>query len=172
MPTPFGLFPPLSATTALSGLLAAGTQEGISAFTSDIMAQVSGFPSFPSHSGVPELPTWGAIPTPGSSIDNIITALQTANTAITNAVTKGSTIAYSALLPTANIANAAVTTVPSDDINLFLGGIKQFADGDPAGLINAVGLPIAANTALYTLLVFFEADVVANTIRSLLEVTG
>jgi hypothetical protein len=36
------------------------------------------------------------------------------------------------------------------DLNIFLDGIKQAVDGDPMGLVNAIGYPIAADTALLT----------------------
>lgn len=55
------------------------------------------------------------------------------------------------MLLTADIVNAALTTVPSYDVNLFLDGIQQALDGDPMGLINAIGYPVAADTALVAL---------------------
>jgi hypothetical protein len=63
--------------------------------------------------------------------------------------------------------NAAVTSVPSYDVNLFLNGILQAANGDPVGLINAVGDPIAADTALFTIAGGFEAIVLASAAESI-----
>jgi hypothetical protein len=52
-----------------------------------------------------------------------------------------------------------VTTVPSYDDNLFLDGIAQALNGDPAGLVNAVGYPIAADTGLAAFLIGLEVRV-------------
>ncbi len=54
------------------------------------------------------------------------------------------------LLPTADILNAAVTSIPSYDVNLFLNGIAQAAAETPSGWINAVGDPLAATTGPLT----------------------
>jgi hypothetical protein len=69
---------------------------------------------------------------------------------------------YGALLPTADIINSAVLSVPAFDITLFSDGIQQAINGQPlAGLTNAIGMPIAADVALYLLLVQFELGVLA-----------
>ncbi len=118
VPTPFGVFPPLSATQALPGLLASGAQQGAAAFVSDISAM--GPPSLPSLSlgsgggasiGGFSLPT--ALPSALSSPDNFIAALQTANTTATDFVTNAVAQSYAVLLPTADLANALLTTMPS-----------------------------------------------------------
>ena len=71
------------------------------------------------------------------------------------------------LLPTADFATAALTSVPSYDVNLFLNGISQAVSGDPMGLINAVGDPIAADTALFTIAGGFEAIVLVSAAQSI-----
>jgi hypothetical protein len=69
---------------------------------------------------------------------------------------------YGAILPTLDIANAAVLSVPAFDINLFSDGIQQAIDGQPlAGFVNAIGMPIAADIAIYLLLGQFELGVLA-----------
>jgi TM2 domain-containing membrane protein YozV len=56
---------------------------------------------------------------------------------------------YAALLPTADILNAFLISLPAYSVNLVLAGIEQMINGQPiAGLINAIGLPIAANVGL------------------------
>ncbi len=89
VPTPFGVLPPLSATTALPGLLAGGAQQGVNAFVSDISTM--GAPSLPRLSlgsggggtgGGFSLPT--QLPSALSSPDSFIEALQTANATVTN----------------------------------------------------------------------------------------
>ncbi|CKR72469.1 PPE family protein [Mycobacterium tuberculosis] len=64
--------------------------------------------------------------------------------------TKVAATSYATVLPTADIANAALTIVPSYNIHLFLEGIQQALKGDPMGLVNAVGYPLAADVALFT----------------------
>jgi len=173
VPTPFGVFPPLSATTALPGLLASGAQQGATAFVSDISH--IGAPSLPSLSvgsgggatiGGLSLPTQlPSIPTP----DSIIESLQTANTTVTDFFTNAVAQSYAVLLPTADIANALLTSLPSYDVNLFLSGIEQAIGGDPTGgLVYAFGAPLAADTALLTLAGGFEVEVIANAVTSII----
>ena len=69
--------------------------------------------------------------------------------------------------PTSDIANAIVTIGPAYDINLFLSGIQQVADGNLSGLVNAFGLPLAADTALLTLAGGFEALLVLVSAESI-----
>jgi hypothetical protein len=173
VPTPFGVFPPLSATTALPGLLASGAQQGAAAFVSDISAMAP--PSLPSLAfsagggasiGGFSLPAQlSTIPSP----DSIIGALQTANTTAVNFVTNALAQSYAVLLPTADIANALLTSMPSYDVNLFLSGIEQAINGDPTGgLIYAFGAPIAADTALVTLASGFELEVLVGAVTSII----
>ncbi|ETW21877.1 PE family protein [Mycobacterium gastri] len=172
VPTPFELVPPLSPITVV-GALVTGTQQGVGAFASDIAAM--GVPALPdlSLSGTaspltpPDL--FGQPPTPATvSIDSVITSLQAANTAATNAVSNAMSGGYSALLATADIANAVLTSLPSYDLSLFLDGIAQAANGDPAGLVNAIGRPIAANAGLLTFGAGFELIVIGNAVVSML----
>jgi hypothetical protein len=167
VPTAFGVIPPVSPSEVL-GALGAGTQQGISAFASDLNAMASPPPNL-SLSGLTS--TLGLVGTSGSNIlptltstlsspANFIGALQSANTYVANGITVSTSAAYATLLPTADVANAIVTSVPSYDINLFLNGVEQIIDGDPVGgLVNAFGAPIAADTALVTLFGGFEARV-------------
>jgi len=148
--TPFGLFPPLSATTQLPGDLISGAQQGIIAATNDFRAE--GLPSLPT------LPAFSApvVPTSGASLvanlDGVISGIEAANTGFANSVASTASTAYGTLLPTADIATALVTTLPSYDANLFLDGISQAVNGQPVeGLINAVGMPIVADVGLGTL---------------------
>jgi hypothetical protein len=53
---------------------------------------------------------------------------------------------YGALLPTADIANALLTSVPAYDVSLFLDGLEA------GNLLDAVGYPIAADVALVPLI--------------------
>ena len=53
-------------------------------------------------------------------------------------------------------ASALGVTLPSYDFNLFTNGIIQAVNGDPMGLVNAIGNPIAANVGLATVAGGFE----------------
>jgi hypothetical protein len=180
--TPFGLFPPLSATTALPADLAMGVPQGISAAARDVVAEgMSGLSlagrslSGLSLAGITHslssisLPSLGALVSP-TSIDGSILSLQSATNHLTFALSNAGTDAYSVLLPTADILNASVTAIPAYDATFFLKGITQVAGGDPVGLINAFGYPIAATTGLLTVLGGIEGLVLvegaANVINS------
>ncbi|WP_176456306.1 PE family protein [Mycobacterium marinum] len=164
VPTPFGVLPPLQATTSLPGYLAIGTQQGVNAFVSDINAEISAYSNLPSTLLSAPLGASGAGGTllaglsPATfSPNDFIHFLQSANTTIVNDISNTAANTYAFLLPTADIANALVTSVPSYDLNLFLSGIEQAINGDPAGgLVYAFGAPIAANIALGTLAGGFE----------------
>ncbi len=172
VPTPFGLVPPLSATIALGGDLVTGTQQGIGAFVRDIDA--ISLPSFPDIARVftspPAPPTWH-LPTGLTtlSIDGFINGLETGNSRLVNALTRTISTAYTTLLPTADIANALLTSIPSYDVNLFLDGIAQAVNGDPLGLLNAIGDPIAADAALATIVGGVEALVLSDAAQSIAE---
>ena len=79
-----------------------------------------------------------------------------------NALTSASSAAYSALLPTADIINALVTSMPAYDLSLFADTLSN-----GGGLLDALGLPLAADTALVTLAAGFEVDVIQNTIAEI-----
>ena len=161
--TPFGFLPPLSATTALGHDLVSGTQQGIAAALSDIPHVFASAPA--------TVPGALALPTPASitsTIDGIISNLQAANTHVVDTLTNVASTAYATLLPTADLVTGALTTLPSYDLNLFLSGILQAVNGDPIqGLINAIGLPIAADTALVTLGTLVEGFVLLNAATSI-----
>jgi hypothetical protein len=178
VPTPFGVIPPLSDTLALPGDLAVGTQQGIGAFVSDISAGVPALASNLSPAGLASLgsaATGGASSLPAALMSaqvtptSIIESLQMANTNITNFISNAAAQSYAVLLPTADIVNALVTSIPAYDANLFLTGIGQALNGDPVnGLIYAFGAPLAANTALYTLAAGFEVEVIVNAVTAII----
>ncbi|BEH75347.1 hypothetical protein YM3MPS_11500 [Mycobacterium pseudoshottsii] len=161
--TPFGLWPEVSPLT-IADALAAGTQKGIHDFGYHIshldLPQITNGSSSPV--GNPQAaPTTGPA-APMVSINTIIDDLQAANSQVANTITEVGAASYAALLPTADIANAAITSVPSYNINLFLDGIQQVANGDPMGFVNAVGYPLAADVALITVAGLLQAFVLVN----------
>jgi hypothetical protein len=144
--TPFGLFPDVSLSDVFSNL-ATKTQEGITAFEAYLADPT------------PVTSTVDAA-TSGANFTEFLSALSTDPTAtfteLVNAITTASSAAYSALLPTADIINTLVTSMPAYDLSLFSANI---ATGD---LADAFGLPIAADTALVTLAGGFEVEVLQN----------
>jgi hypothetical protein len=130
--------------------LGTDTQEGITAFENDLANPAAMLASLEPGSS-------------GQSFTDLLSALSAdaANPAASltdfvNAITTASSAAYSTLLPTADIINALVTSVPSYDVSLFTDNI---ATGDFA---DAFGLPIAADTALFTLAAGFEVTVLQD----------
>jgi hypothetical protein len=146
--TPFGLFPDVSGSEMFSQLSTL-TQQGIQNLMTDTDPYAS----------ATALDTAAA----GQSAAEVMAALQAdladpsaTFTELVNAITTASSAAYSTLLPTADIINALVTSMPAYDLSLFSANI---ATGD---LSDAFGLPIAADTALITLAGGFELEVLES----------
>ncbi len=177
VPTPFGFLPPLSDTLALGPALLNGIPQGINAAMNDLIAQ--GPPQLPSLSDISgalsSLSTGSGgltLPTGPPTIPDIISGLQAANTGIVNGFTTTTSTAYATLLPTADIAVAIGVSLPSYDLNLFLDGIQQMADGQPlAGLVNAFGLPVAADVGLLPLTGALELTVLVVAADSIVNGT-
>ena len=147
--TPFGLFPDVSGSDVFSQLSTL-TQQGIQNLMTD---------TDPYAPATATLDTAAA----GQSAAEVMAALQAdladpsaTFTELVNAITTASSAAYSTLLPTADIINALVTSMPAYDLSLFSANI---ATGD---LSDAFGLPIAADTALFTLAGGFELEVLES----------
>lgn len=152
LPTPFGLFPDVAPGTVFNAL-SAGTQQGITQFSADLQAMAS----------QPVTALTFALPSPteiGAKIAALPTPQQVANTVGSIASTN-----YAVLLPTADIATSMVTSLPAYNAALFT---QQLAQGN---LVNAIGLPIAADVGLATVagavefLVLTEA--VVNTLKDI-----
>jgi PE-PPE domain/PE family len=131
VPTPFGLFPPLSATTALPGDLLIGAQQGIHAFNADMGTMST--QAMSTHFALPPAPQLAAAPASFPSPVKIV-----------NTLTSIVSTDYAVLLPTADIGLAFVTSFPLYDAQLF---VNQLAQGN---LLNAIGYPIAADVGLAT----------------------
>ncbi|OBK22167.1 PE family protein [Mycobacterium asiaticum] len=176
--TPFGLIPPIPENFVGDQIALAG--QGLNAFAGHFTA--------PALSSLTDLlPSGGGggggggglslpfalPPTTGFSANSIFDAIRSANTNITTAITSAAADGYALALPTADIANTIVTTLPSYNFNLFLDGIEQAVNGDPMGLVNAFGNPIAADVALLTLAGGFQTIVTIDTISSVIgDLTG
>ena len=183
--TPFGFLPPLSDTLALGPALVSGTQQGFSAFMGDMSHVIPAslpalsLPSLSLHGITNALiahPGTGALaaPTPTSiqsTITGFLEGLESANTNIVGGFTGDLSTAYATLLPTADIALALGVSLPSYDFNLFTNGIIQAVNGDPMGLVNAFGDPIAADVGLATVASGFELIAIVNSLQTILTGT-
>lgn len=177
VPTGFGVIPPVSALE-IAQALNAGTQQGISDFAADVRAMMATPPTLP----VPDVPailqsisTGGTTVANGlsstlSSPQNFIGSVQAANTYVANGISTSASAAYATLLPTADVANALLTSVPSYNVNIMLTGAEMIADGDPVGgSIYALGGPLAANAGLLTLFAGFEVRVFQHALSQIVS---
>ncbi len=177
VPTPFGFLPPLSDTTALGPLLVSGAQQGVTAFAGDLshLGSTSGSGSGLSLPSLTSLLSGGGGGTPTlpapPSISSIVSGIQSANTDFIGTLTNDASTAYATLLPTADLASVVLVSIPSYDVNLFLGGIGQALSGDPAGLVNAIGNPIAADVGLVTVAGGIEFFVFQNALSTIISGT-
>ncbi|MGB7146029.1 PE-PPE domain-containing protein [Mycobacterium sp.] len=169
VPTEFGLFPSLSDIEMMPGLLVSGAEQGVENFIGDFtgsgpnpvslnlstsLESLTSLLSGSSGSGLtdPLADLSALVSDPGSLISDF------ANTLSTVASTD-----YGALLPTADIANALVTSVPAYDISLFLDGLEA------GNLLDALGYPIAADVALVPLIAGFDSGVIGDAVSTTLS---
>ncbi|MEB3050752.1 PE-PPE domain-containing protein [Mycolicibacter sp. MYC123] len=141
--TPFGVFPDVNAQDVFNALIA-GAQQGWQDFTDDLQNL--------SSAGATDLSGFGS-----GSADFVMPSL----TDIVNAFTSASSTLYSTLLPTADIFNALLTTLPTYTATLFA---QELASGD---FLNAIGMPLAASTGLVTMAAGFELEVMMNAFSSI-----
>ncbi len=144
--TPFGLFPDVSLSTVLSTLVT-DTEDGITALENDPGAWASLLDPTSSEQSLTELlSTLGTVAAdPAASFTDLV-----------NAISSAASTAYSTLLPLADIGNALLTSLPAYDLSLFADNLSS---GD---LLDAIGLPIAANTGMETLFAGFGLAVIEN----------
>lgn len=171
VPTPFGFLPPLSATAALGPALVNGTQQGIQAFTSGLLNPTPS-PSLSPSTLIDPLRGVTAAKLP-TSVPSLLTTLisdfTSANDAVAGTLATAVPAAYSALLPTADIATALLVSVPSYDLDLFANGITQAINGQLLeGLTHAVGDPIAVTAGATVLLIGFEGISLFNSVDTVL----
>ena len=160
--TTFGLFPDLSEIEKMPGLLLSGAEQGIQDFIGDFTGTGPNpvdlsLDSLTSTTGTTtdalagleaELASLAANPTGALTdfVDTLSTDLQAA---------------YSTLLPTADIVNDLLTSLPAYDASLFLDNLSN--------PLEAIGLPIAANLGIDIFLANYEADVLATAAETILS---
>jgi PE-PPE domain len=149
--TPFGLAPDVSLSTVLS-TLGTDTEQGIENLmngTDPYSAAVDSASSSATSSATSLTDLWSALAAdaanPAASLTDFVNDLSSAASTL-----------YSLLLPTADIVNTLLTSAPAYEASLFSANL---ATGD---LTDAIGLPIAADTALNTLAAGFEYDIISS----------
>jgi PE-PPE domain len=149
--TPFGLFPDVSLSTVLSTLLT-DTEDGITALENDPTALTSLLePGLSGQTLTELLSTLGTVAAnPAATLSDLV-----------NAISSAASAAYSTLLPLADIGNALLTSLPAYDLSLFT---DNLSNGD---LLDAIGLPIAADTGMDTLFAGFALAVVDHAITQI-----
>jgi hypothetical protein len=140
VPTPFGLFPDVNPTTVLNEL-ATGAQQGLSAFESDLQ----------------NLSLSSLEPTASSAVAADPAALPTI-TDIFNGLANAASSLSTLLLQTSDIGYALVFSLPAYDLTLFEDNIA-----DP---LDAIGLPLAADTGLLTEMAGVEFDLADQAITA------
>jgi hypothetical protein len=138
--TPFGLSPDVSPTTMFDNLVT-DTQQGFQ----NLMTDTDPFAASATASASAGADAATAIPAAAPTLTEIVNALSSA-----------ASTAYSTLLPLTDIANFLSTSLPAYDVSLFTENLQV---GD---LTDALGLPLAANTALDTLAAGFATEILTN----------
>jgi hypothetical protein len=158
--TTIGLFPELSEIEKMPALLLSGAEQGLQDFINDF----NGTGPNPVDLSLTSLADSSSGTT--TTMPDLLAELQTlasdptgAITELANTLSTDLQTAYSTLLPTADIANDLLTSLPAYDATLFLDNLS-----DP---INAIGLPIAANLGIDLFLANYEADVVFTAIENI-----
>jgi PE-PPE domain len=144
VPTPFGLFPDVSLHSVLSSLLT-DTEQGF-------------------HDLISGTDPYAAALDPATVADHAagLAAFSLPSlTDLINAISSATSAAYSTLLPLADIGNALLTSLPAYDLSLFTASLES------GNLLDALGLPIAADTGLATLAAGFALESVTNSLSQI-----
>lgn len=163
--TAFGLFPPVSQVVSALEAVPSQTSLGIENFIGDLTGTGPNPMSLASLASLPDLSsgTTSALSDPLAAFSTLSSDPGAAITDIANTISGDASTAYATLLPTADIANALLTSIPAYDVSLALDSLQA---GD---LVDAVGLPIAADTGLATLAGGFEFTVVSSAAQTIAD---
>jgi hypothetical protein len=142
---PFDFLPPANLYGEAFKQFFEGIGQGIKDFISDCGPKGSVAQSISASA----LPAIG--PLAAGNSGGFISSVQQVINSVTDYISGAVAGIYAALLPTADIINALVTTLPAYATNLFLYGLQETFSGNVIqGLSDAVGLPIAATVGLST----------------------
>jgi PE-PPE domain len=159
--TTFGLFPDLDEIEKMPGLLLSGAEQGIQDFIGDFTGTGPN-PVDLSLSSLTDASsgTTSALPDLEAELQSLVSDPAGTLSDLTNVITSDLQTAYSTLLPTADILNALLTSLPAYDASLFLDNVSNPVD--------AIGLPIAADLGIGIFLGNYEADVLATAAETIL----
>lgn len=158
--TPIGLFPDFDDIAKLPGLLISGTQQGIADFIGDFTGTGPN-PVDLSLSALTESSgATTAFPDVAALLQELVNDPGGVITDLANTISTDLQTAYAALLPTADIINDLLTSLPAYNVNLFLDNLS-----DP---LDAIGLPIAAELGVGLFLANYQADVLVTAAESIL----
>lgn len=141
--TPFGVFPDVNPMDVLTALVN-GAEQGWNDFIADLQNIGSG--SATDLFGLDSGPADFSLP----SLMDVVNTLSGAAATL-----------YATLLPTADIINSLITTLPAYAASLFF---NELMSGD---LLGAIGMPLAATTGLVTMAGGFELEVLMNAFSSI-----
>jgi hypothetical protein len=153
VPTPAGLFPSLADLEKVPALLATGAEQGIQKAISDLQDPSQLFSTADNPLlKLLETPYFASVASEDISIPPTSDTL----TGIVNAFSDAASNLYGTLLPSADIVNALTTTLPAEDATIFAYELGQ------GNLLDAIGMPIAADVALVPLAGLFEIAAVGE----------
>lgn len=148
VPTGFGLLPEVNPLVFAADLVSTAGQ-GVNAFMGHIVGGVS---SLANPAGAMASVTMPPVTSASVSSASVTPAVLGSAAALFPDVGSGASGRVQMLTPMADLAAAAFISVPQYGAALFADGMQQFFAGDPMGLVNAVGRPVAATNGLWTFL--------------------
>ena len=153
--TTIGLFPSLSDVEMLPGLLVNGAQQGIEDFIGKLTGTSPNPETLASLDSLGSLlesssGTTGSLTNPLSTLSTFIADPTLALDDLGEAISGVGSAVDNSLLPTADVIEALLTSIPAYDASLFSDNLS-----DP---INALGLPIVADIGIGTVLGGLELD--------------
>jgi hypothetical protein len=164
--TTFGLFPDFSDIEMMPGLLISGAEHGIEDFIGDFTGTGPNpvdlsLDSLTSTTDSTSGTTTTALTDLEADLDSLASNPSGAITDLTSTLSADLQTAGSTLLPTEDILNSLLTSLPAYDATLF-------ADNIASNPIDAIGLPIAADLGVGIYLANYEADVLATAAETIL----
>lgn len=146
IPTPFGLFPDVSMSSVLSNLTT-DIQQGVQNLMTDTDPYAAADPATSSAANMTDLLSAlsADAANPAASFTDFVNALSSAASTL-----------YSTLLPTTDIINMLVTSLPAWETSIFTDALST---GD---VLDAFGLPVGATFAIGTLAAGFEISILQD----------
>jgi hypothetical protein len=163
--TPFGLFPDLSDIEMMPGLLLSGTEQGIEDFIGDFTGtgpnpiDLSLGSLTDSSSG-----TTSALPDIGAELDSLASNPAGALTDLADTLSTDLQTAEGTVLPTEDILDSLLTSLPAYDSSLFEENLSNPVD--------AIGLPIAADLGVSLYLADYEFYVLSSAAETIVNSFG